>query len=137
MTIQPSIIVWTILCFAALYLILKNLLFEPILKLMDERTEKIGNAARAKDDARKSRKEKRQLALAEEERRAQESRVQREQRAEQLRLEGKEKLENAKAERFARVEAYRRKSDAEFEEDMKAAAARTESAAELFLSRLF
>lgn len=137
MTIQPSIIVWTVLCFAALYLILKNLLFEPMLKLMDQRTEKIEHARQAGDEARKIREEKRQLALAEEERRAQEIRALREQRAEQLRLEGKEKLEDAKAERFARVEAYRRKTDAEFEEDMKAAGARTEKAAELFLSRLF
>ena len=44
MTIEPSLIVWTVLCFFALMLILKKLLFQPMLTFMDAR--------KAKEDAR-------------------------------------------------------------------------------------
>ena len=45
MTIEPSLIVWTVLCFFALMLILKKLLFQPMLTFMDTRNAK-------KEDAR-------------------------------------------------------------------------------------
>ncbi len=46
MTIQLSVTVWTVICFLLLMLILNNLLFKPILKLMDKRKERIDNAAK-------------------------------------------------------------------------------------------
>jgi F0F1-type ATP synthase membrane subunit b/b' len=41
MTIQPSLVIWTIIGFVTLSLILNRFLFEPILKVMDARNEKI------------------------------------------------------------------------------------------------
>ena len=35
MTIEPSLVVWTVLCFLALMQILKKLLFQPMLTFMD------------------------------------------------------------------------------------------------------
>ena len=52
MTIEPSLIVWTVLCFLALVLILKKLLFQPMLTFMDTRNAKIEAARKAKEDAR-------------------------------------------------------------------------------------
>ena len=52
MTIEPSLIVWTVLCFFALMLILKKLLFQPMLTFMDARNAKIEAARKAKEDAR-------------------------------------------------------------------------------------
>ena len=52
MTIEPSLIVWTVLCFLALMLILKKLLFQPMLTFMDTRNAKIEAARKAKEDAR-------------------------------------------------------------------------------------
>ena len=52
MTIEPSLIVWTVLCFLALVLILKKLLFQPMLTFMDSRNAKIEAARKAKEDAR-------------------------------------------------------------------------------------
>ena len=46
MTIEPSLIVWTVLCFLALMLILKKLLFQPMLTFMDTRNAKIEAAQR-------------------------------------------------------------------------------------------
>lgn len=50
MTIQFSVVIWTIINFALLYLVLNFLLFKPMLKHMDERNAKIeqGRAAVAK-----------------------------------------------------------------------------------------
>ena len=47
MEIQLSVIIWTVICFLLLMLILKKLLFTPILKMLDGREEKI-EAARKK-----------------------------------------------------------------------------------------
>ena len=87
MTIEPSLIVWTVLCFLALVLILKKLLFQPMLTVMDTRNAKIEAARKAKEDARTEYEEQaRRLA---DERAAQEA---------QLRQSGAEALEHAQEE---------------------------------------
>ena len=87
MTIEPSLIVWTVLCFLALVLILKKLLFQPMLTFMDTRNAKIEAARKAKEDARTEYEaEARRLA---DERAAQEA---------QLRQSGAEALEQAQEE---------------------------------------
>lgn len=58
MTIEPSLIVWTVLCFLALMVILKKLLFQPMLALMDARSAKIEAARKAKEQARAEHDEK-------------------------------------------------------------------------------
>lgn len=55
MSIQPSVIIWTVLCFCALLLILKKLLFAPILRCMDERENRI----RSMEDRRRAYEEAR------------------------------------------------------------------------------
>ena len=87
MTIEPSLNVWTVLCFLALVLILKKLLFQPMLTFMDTRNAKIEAARKAKEDARTEYEaEARSLA---DERAAQEA---------QLRQSGAEALEQAQEE---------------------------------------
>ena len=87
MTIEPSLIVWTVLCFLALMLILKKLLFQPMLTFMDTRNAKIEAARKAKEDARTEYEaEAHHLA---DERAAQEA---------QLRQSGAEALEQAQEE---------------------------------------
>lgn len=44
MTIQLSVLLWTIICFCLLMLILNKMLFGPLLKVMDARQEKIDRA---------------------------------------------------------------------------------------------
>lgn len=87
MTIEPSLIVWTVLCFLALVLILKKLLFQPMLTFMDTRNAKIEASRKAKEDARTEYEaEARRLA---DERAAQEA---------QLRQSGAKALEHAQEE---------------------------------------
>lgn len=49
MTIQPSVLIWTIICFCLLMLILNKLLFKPLLSVMDARQEKIDHAREKKE----------------------------------------------------------------------------------------
>ena len=44
MTIQPNILIWTILCFCAFMLILWRLLLKPLLGFMDARDARIARA---------------------------------------------------------------------------------------------
>ena len=44
MTIQISVLIWTILSFIALAFILNNLLFKPVLEVMDKRKQKIAES---------------------------------------------------------------------------------------------
>lgn len=50
MTIQPSILIWTLICFAVLMLVLDRLLFRPMLSFMDKRNEKIAAARQKKSE---------------------------------------------------------------------------------------
>ncbi len=49
MTIQPSILLWTLICFSLMMLVLNRLLFRPMLSFMDARNEKIAAATRKKE----------------------------------------------------------------------------------------
>ena len=50
MNIQPSIMVWTVICFLLLMVVLKNFLFTPVLKVMDDRRERINSAKEKKEN---------------------------------------------------------------------------------------
>ena len=45
LTIQPSVFIWTLICFCLLMLILHRLLFRPMLSFMDARRARIDRAA--------------------------------------------------------------------------------------------
>lgn len=49
MTIQPSILIWTLISFCLLMLILDRLLFRPMLSFMDARNDRIDAAALKKE----------------------------------------------------------------------------------------
>ena len=62
MTIQISLVIWTIIGFITLSFILNRFLFKPLLRVMDERTDKI-KTAEANRQAELERREKIQKAL--------------------------------------------------------------------------
>lgn len=57
MTIQISLVIWTIIGFTVLAFVLNRFLFKPMLKVMDDRNEKI-KAAEAEKQAELERREK-------------------------------------------------------------------------------
>lgn len=115
MNIEPSLIVWTVLCFLALLVILKNLLFRPMLTFMDARREKIRAAREAKENAAREREEeisRRKAELAAEEAR------QREESAaaiEKVRTDTERTLSEKSAACRQKLDAYRAELDAESE----------------------
>ena len=137
MTIQPSITVWTVICFSALFFILHFLLFKPILKQMDEREEKITNAKKEKEAAILRRDEKRRLFISEQEKAKKQLIANQEKEAEKLRLEVKKQLEDAKAEHFLLLEEYRQKTEKEFAGEIENSESATDYAADLFFVHLF
>ncbi len=115
MTIEPSLIVWTVLCFLALLLILKKLLFQPMLTFMDARNAKIEAGRKAKERSRADYEaETRRLA---EERAAQDA---------QLRQSGAEALERAQEELLRRTAEKRAEAAQRLEENRAALAEESE-----------
>ena len=57
MTVQLPVLLWTVICFGALILILQNLLFRPILSLLDRRADRIAKAAAKEAEDRRAREE--------------------------------------------------------------------------------
>ena len=50
MTLQPSVILWTVICFCAAMLILDRLLFRPFFAVMDRRKARIAAAKERRDE---------------------------------------------------------------------------------------
>ena len=57
MTIYVSELVWTVVCFLVLLVVLKKLLFDPLLKFMDARKEKLARARKTGEEADAARAE--------------------------------------------------------------------------------
>ena len=107
MSFQPSIMVWTVICFCILMLILKNLLFKPLLKIMDSRNEKIAAAHRRKQEidaqvaAHKARQE--EEIASQKEMQMKEGKL----KFEQLQLQSQKDIENAHRQCLADIEKYK------------------------------
>ena len=113
MTIQISVLIWTIICFLLLMLVLHFLLFQPVLKLLDQRRERVRSAASKKAEYERLSAEyeamqhEKEAALAKEQSRRMKEEI------EKIRSEGKIKLEAANDERLRRVDQYRVNAEAE------------------------
>ena len=120
MNIQISVTIWTVICFVLLMLILHHLLFKPILRVMDQRRERIEKAAAKKAEHEKMAAEFKK-ALAEKQAAVfADQKKQLKARVEQIRAQGKQAVEVAKEQRMQDVEAYHAKADAERERILQA-----------------
>lgn len=137
MTIQLSVAIWAVICFVVLYILLKFLIFDPLLAVMKKREEKTEGAKQEKEDRirllEKEREEASRLREEEKLRAAEEAKAE----VEKILDEGKVLLENAKKERINTVEEYRVKNEAEYEADIHTAENSMDEIADEFLSKLF
>lgn len=113
MTIQISVTVWTVICFCLLMVILHNLLFKPVLQVIDKRREKINHAAEKKAENEKQTKEYESalIKMKAEAKEAQKSKIKAE--IETIRSDSKKAIESAKEERFQELENFRAKTENE------------------------
>lgn len=136
MNIQPSVMVWTVICFLFLTVILKNLLFTPVLKMIDSRREKIQAAAKKKEDIEKliiehKNQAENEKALAEEK-----NRKETKQKLEQIQLQGKKEIEAAQRQCLADVQKYREGIKDEHDKIVCSVAPKMETAAALFAKNI-
>ncbi len=136
MSIQISVIIWTVICFLLLMLILHNWLFKPVLEVMEKRRNRIEKA-----------KEKQLLAQrlsVEHEKMLQEQKIafEKEQKAnadveiERIQADSKKAVESARAMRLSTYETYREECAKEYSRIIAAAEKSTEQIAEIFADRL-
>ncbi len=136
MNIQPSVMVWTVICFLILTVILKKLLFTPVLEIMDSRREKIKAAAKKKEDIEKlvlehKNQVEKEKALAKEK-----SRKETKQKLEQLQLQNKKEIEAAQRQCLADVQKYREGITDEHDKIVCSVAPKMETAAALFAKNI-
>ena len=136
MNIQPSIMVWTVICFLLLCVILKNLLFKPVLEVIDSRHEK---AAAAKEKKRNIEKliSEHEIQLEKEKVLVEErNRKLTKQRLEQIQLQSKKEIEDAQRQCLAGMQKYREDIIDEREKIVSSVAPKMETAAALFAKNI-
>lgn len=136
MTIQISIIIWTILCFIALMLILHNWLFKPVLAVMDKRRERIEKAAARKAEAERLTAEHQQKLQEQKAAYAAEQKAQLKAEAEKIQSNSKKAVVEARHARLNEVEEYRQKMEQEQEKILTALKPYTKGFASAFAERL-
>lgn len=136
MTIQISIVVWTIICFLLLMLILKNLLFKPLLSLMDKRKERIEKAQAKKAEELVLLQQHEQLLKEQKEAYLKEQKAKLKKETEQIQATSKKAIVEARHARLNEVEIYRAKMEEEQQQILSAVGAHSKSFAALFASRI-
>lgn len=136
MNIQLSVVLWTIICFVLLMLILHNLLFKPVLKVLDARREKIENAAAKKVEWEKAGQEHVAMLAEREEQFARERQQQIREAVETIHQDSKRTVELAKEARMELVDSYRGYVEAEREAIMRRLSVHSSELATAFADRL-
>ncbi|MBO5409918.1 MAG: ATP synthase F0 subunit B [Clostridia bacterium] len=136
MNIQPSVIIWTVICFVLLMLILHNWLFKPVLKMLDSRRSKIESAKEKKaeiarilaENAEKYEKDKQAYDEAQRLRAKEEARL--------IQSEGKKRIDQAQKECLAEIEKYKESITDEYDEIVSLVAPKMETAAAIFAKNI-
>ena len=136
MTIQLSISVWTVICFVLLMIILDKLLYKPVLKVMDERKERIKRAADTKAEYEEKQKAYDALILEKKKQAQQEQSLEIKKQIESIRAESKEAVESANQRRIRTVDDFRLKTDEEQGLILKDLSAHAAEIAEYFADSL-
>ena len=113
MTVQISITLWTIICFVLLMIILHNLLFKPVLRVMDARREKIENAAAKKAEWERTEQEHTAMLADKKAKFVSERQQQIREEIETIHQDSKKSVELAKEARLRLVDNYRAHAEAE------------------------
>ncbi|MBR2410966.1 MAG: hypothetical protein IKB08_04495 [Clostridia bacterium] len=136
MNIQLPVVIWTVICFLVLMLILKFLLFAPVLSVLDKRKEKIRLASekKAQIDALNKEYGQRIEILKEDAKIQRENYIKGELKL--IRVKNKTDIDEAKAARFSLVEEYKLRTETEKEEIKQQFSASSEEIAKVFADRL-
>ena len=136
MNIQPSVIVWTVICFLLLMIILKNLLFTPVLKMLDSRKAKVEAADKKLRDIESIEAETTKRIAAEKIRAEAESVAEAKEKVQQIQSQGKKEIENAQRKCLSDIEKYRQGITGEYDKIVYSVAPKMETAAAIFAKNI-
>lgn len=136
MNIQPSVIVWTVICFLLLMIILKNLLFTPVLKMLDSRKAKVEAADKKLRDIESIEAENTKRIAAEKIRAEAESVAEAKGKVQQIQSQGKKEIENAQRKCLSDIEKYRQGITGEYDKIVYSVAPKMETAAAIFAKNI-
>ena len=136
MNIQPSVIVWTVICFLLLMIILKNLLFTPVLKMLDSRKEKVEAADKKLRDIESIEAENTKRIAVEKIRAEAESVAEAKEKVQQIQSQGKKEIENAQRKCLSDIEKYRQGITGEYDKIVYSVAPKMETAAAIFAKNI-
>ena len=136
MTIQISIAIWTVICFIVLMFILRNFLFKPVLRVLDDRKQRLENARlKEKEQIRKA-EENKALILKQQAEYAQKKEQMAKAAAENLNAQGKLQIEEAQKKRISDVDKYRASMDESYKQIISTASVEMNKVAEIFAAKI-
>lgn len=136
MNIQPSVIVWTVICFLLMTVILKNLLFTPVLRMIDSRKEKVDNAEKKLREIESITSENEKRIAGEKQRAEAEAIAQAKEDVQQIQSRGKKEIENAQRKTLSDIEEYRNGMQGECDRIVSSVAPEMETAAAIFVKNI-
>ena len=136
MNIQISVVIWTVICFMILMLILKNLLFTPVLRMLDSRKERIDAAREKKAEIERLTAENQKYIQEQKELDLEARKSAAKVRAQEIQSEGKKKIEAAQRESLNKINAYRDSISDECEKIVKSVAPEMETVTEIFVNNI-
>ena len=136
MSIQPSVVVWTVICFVLLMIILKNLLFKPVLEVLDKRKEKIDAATKKLRDIESITAENERRLASEKARAEAESVAAAKEKVQQIQSQGKKEIQNAQRKCLSDIDEYRNGITEEYDKIVYSVAPKMETAAAIFAKNI-
>jgi len=136
MNIQISVVVWTVICFLLLMLILKNLLFKPVLRMLDNRKEKIEGARKKKAEIERITAENEEYIQKQREFDIEVHKKEAKEQAQKIHSEGKKEIEAAQRKSLDEIKAYKESIIDEYEDIVKSVAPEMETAAAIFAKNI-
>lgn len=136
MSIQISVIIWTVICFLLLMLILHNWLFKPVLEVMEKRRDRIEKAKQKQLEAQRLTSEHEKILKEQKLAFEKDQKAKADMEVEKIHADSKKSVEAAKTMRLSTYETYREECAKEYSRIIATAEKSTEQIAEIFADRL-
>ena len=136
MSIQISVVIWTVICFLLLMLILHNWLFKPVLEVMEKRRNRIEKAKEKQLEVQRLTAEYESKLVEQKKAFEKEQKANADMEIERIQADSKKSVENARVVRLNTYETYREECAKEYSKILATAETSTKQIAEIFAERL-
>lgn len=136
MSIQLSVIIWTVICFLLLMVILHNWLFKPVLEVMEKRRNRIEKAKEKQLEIQRLSAEHESMLAEQKKTFLKEQKAKADMEIEKIQADSKKSVDSARTVRLNTYETYREECAKEYSRILSNAEKSTEQIAEIFADRL-